>query len=184
MDQAECDALVAYVRSLPAPVIREPADAEEAARVKAGGATFAGARLRGLPHAEAGGRRGIYSDLLLHDMGPGLGDTGSYGVFVGPPAGAEGPDAAGAARGARPARRIEEWRTPPLWGLRDSGPYLHDGRAATIDQAITLHGGQGAASARRYAQLSSRRKQQLGAFLMSLCAPAPEDELPGRARVP
>ena len=67
---------------------------------------------------------------------------------------------------------VREWRTPPLWGLRDSGPYLHDGRAATIDQAVALHGGQGAASARRFAELSARRKQHLDAFLMSLVAPA------------
>ena len=64
-----------------------------------------------------------------------------------------------------------EWRTPPLWGLRDSGPYLHDGRAARIDQAIAQHGGQGAASARRYAELSPRRKRQLEVFLMSLASP-------------
>jgi len=25
------------------------------------------------------------------------------------------------------AATAQEWRTPPLWGVRDSGPYLHDG---------------------------------------------------------
>ena len=40
-----------------------------------------------------------------------------------------------------PASRFE-WRTPPLWGFRDSGPYLHDGRADTIDHAVALHGGE------------------------------------------
>jgi len=29
-----------------------------------------------------------------------------------------------------------------LWGVRDSAPYLHDGRAATIEEAILLHHGQ------------------------------------------
>jgi hypothetical protein len=41
----------------------------------------------------------------------------------------------------------QEWRTPPLWGIRDSGPYLHDGRATTFEQAIAIHGGEGQASA-------------------------------------
>ena len=29
-----------------------------------------------------------------------------------------------------------EWRTPPLWGLRDSGPYMHDGAMATLLSAV------------------------------------------------
>ena len=32
--------------------------------------------------------------------------------------------------------RSSEWRTPPLWGVADSAPYLHDGRAATLEAAI------------------------------------------------
>ena len=34
-----------------------------------------------------------------------------------------------------------EWRTPPLWGVADSAPYMHDGRAANLEQAIVMHGG-------------------------------------------
>ena len=102
-------------------------------------------------------------------MSPGLGDSDAYSVFVGDPPRAEvagAPDRSGTGTST-----IQEWRTPPLWGLRDSGPYLHDGRAATIDQAIALHAGQGASSARRYAELSPRRKRHLAAFLGSLAAP-------------
>ena len=55
--------------------------------------------------------------------------------------------------------------TPPLWGLRDSGPYLHDGRAATIDQAIAMHGGEGTRAARRFVQLTPDRRLQLTLFL-------------------
>ena len=51
-----------------------------------------------------------------------------------------------------PASRFE-WRTPPLWGFRDSGPYLHDGRAETLDQAVALHGGESAQIARQLLQL-------------------------------
>jgi len=42
-----------------------------------------------------------------------------------------------------------EWRTPPLWGVARSAPYLHDGRAPTLEEAIRLHGGQGKDSAHR-----------------------------------
>ena len=50
--------------------------------------------------------------------------------------------------------------TPPLWGIRDSGPYLHDGRAARLQEAIIQHEGQAAQSRRgfraRWAQADSR----------------------------
>ena len=82
------------------------------------------------------------------------------------------PNAFGIARrpASGPATR-QEWRTPPLWGFRDSGPYLHDGRAATLDQAVALHGGEGTSSARRYFMLSPEERLQLQAFLKSLVAP-------------
>ncbi len=75
---------------------------------------------------------------------------------------------------AAPTRRgatKEEWKTPPLWGFRDSGPYLHDGRAQTLEQAVAMHGGQGAASAQRFFALSPRERLDVEAFLKSLVAP-------------
>ena len=33
-------------------------------------------------------------------------------------------------------RRLSAANQPALWGLRDSGPYLHDGRAKTLDEAV------------------------------------------------
>ncbi len=107
-------------------------------------------------------------------MGPQLGDGDAYTVFAGEPPRADILDPANADR-ARPATGIasaREWRTPPLWGLRDSAPYLHDGRAEGISEAITMHGGQGAAAAKRFAELPSRRRQQLEAFLKSLVPPS------------
>jgi cysteine-rich repeat protein len=91
------------------------------------------------------GRLPIYSDLLLHDMGPALDD----GV------------AEGGARGA-------EWRTPPLWGLRYSAPYLHDGRAATIEEAIGLHGGEAQGSRTLFLALPPADRTELLRFLESL----------------
>jgi len=64
-----------------------------------------------------------------------------------------------------------EWRTPPLWGLRDSAPYLHDGRAASVDEAIRLHDGEGYHAAKAFAALSNSQQTQVRAFLNSLAAP-------------
>ena len=158
--------------SLPAPVAIKAADDKDAAQWKAGEATFKSIGCTACHMPKLGDVEGIYSDLLLHDMGPQLGDADAYTVFVGEPARADGSAAADRARAATGTASVREWRTPPLWGVRDSGPYLHDGRAATIAQAIMLHAGQGATAARRYAELSPRRKQQIEAFLLSLAAPA------------
>ena len=70
--------------------------------------------------------------------------------------------------------RPDEWRTPPLWGVADSAPYLHDGRAATLHEAIIGHGGQGKQFAQNYQQLSPAEQQQLLSFLKSLRAPVVE----------
>ena len=86
----------------------------------------------------------LYSDLLLHDMGS-LGD--------------------GIAQGAA---RPNEMKTPPLWGLRASAPYLHDGRASTPDAAIRAHDGEGKAARTNYLLLPPLLRQQLLEFLGSL----------------
>lgn len=131
----------------------------------AGRATFERIGCAACHVAILGEVRGIYSDLLLHDLGEDLGEIGSYGVTLPEPAvGEMVSDDRSAAR--------EEWRTAPLWGLRDSAPYLHDGRAETLEQAIALHGGEAAATASRYFGLSSRERLQMQAFMKSLGAPS------------
>jgi RNA polymerase sigma factor (sigma-70 family) len=170
MDERECAALVAYVRGPASPLAVNAADGQGSTQVKAGEATFKSIGCTACHMPKLGEVEGIYSDLLLHDMGGQLGDADTYSVFVGEPPRADRAVATDRMAGAATAT-VREWRTPPLWGIRDSAPYLHDGRAATIAQAITLHAGQGATAARRYAELSPRRKQQLEAFLLSLAAP-------------
>lgn len=113
-----------------------------------------------------------YTDMLLHDMGPGLADNLGEG------------QASGA-----------EWRTAPLWGLGVSAcvtggvtgqpggvpfgvdgnevcvpkaSYLHDGRARTIEEAILWHGGEGQNAKNNYSALSASQKQDLLRFLQSL----------------
>ena len=93
-----------------------------------------------------------YTDLLVHDMGPGLDDGYTEGNAT-----------------------TAEWRTAPLWGLgltpkSQGGQYylLHDGRAHSIEDAILQHGGEATVSVTRYRQLSSTNKAALLTFLQSL----------------
>jgi CxxC motif-containing protein (DUF1111 family) len=65
-----------------------------------------------------------------------------------------------------------EWRTPPLWGVADSAPWLHDGRAQTLAAAISLHGGEAEPSRTAWERLSLAEQWALLAFLASLAAPA------------
>ena len=70
-----------------------------------------------------------------------------------------------------PRAGAREWRTPPLWGVRDSGPYLHDGRAETLEQAIAFHGGEATNSAKQFFMLKPDERAQVITFLKSLVAP-------------
>jgi RNA polymerase sigma factor (sigma-70 family) len=158
MTDAECDDLVAYLRSLPAPVAIDPSGPHGTEDIRGGRRLFAAVGCADCHLPSLGDVRGIYSDLLLHDLGPSLGDSGSY-------YGNEGPTFPG---GASP----QEWRTPPLWGYRDSGPYLHDGRAEDLEEAVALHGGQAHSSTRRFFGLSTEDRFRIEAFLKSLVAPS------------
>jgi CxxC motif-containing protein (DUF1111 family) len=171
MNAQECDSLLAYVGSLPAPAARAPANPRDERAVKNGKALFKSTGCAECHVPKLGEVANIYSDLLLHAMGAELGDTPAYGAFV---AGAEAQRAIAARGGAgrrADAATDQEWRTPPLWGLRNSAPYLHDGRASSIEEAILLHGGEGLASAQRYRQLPPRDQAQLQNFLLSLAGP-------------
>lgn len=86
----------------------------------------------------------LYSDLLLHDMG-------SLNDGIG-----------------QAAASPNEMKTPPLWGLRFSAPYLHDGRAQTIDEAIKDHDGEAKATRDRYLKLEPNQRQLLIQFLQSI----------------
>jgi hypothetical protein len=179
LSQDDCDALIAYVRALPEPLTENPADLRTSRALKAGKALFRSIGCTACHVPKLGAVDGLYSDLLLHEMSSELADTGIYGAFLATPKEIVAVPPKGG-QGGRPDRlqvKLEEWRTPPLWGLRDSSPYLHDGRAGTTEQAILLHGGEAAASAQRYRQLSPRERSQLELFLMSLTTPPDGDNL-------
>lgn len=85
----------------------------------------------------------LFSDLLLHDIGTGDG--------------IEQADA-----------KMNEIRTPALWGLRHRRPLLHDGSAATPIHALLRHAGEAEQSRRAYESLSPAEQKALAAFLNSL----------------
>lgn len=87
----------------------------------------------------------LYSDLLLHQMGPELAD----GIVQGTASGGE-------------------WRTAPLWGLRYKKLFLHNGTALSVDQAIRAHGGQAQAVKDAYVRLPDKDRRNLLEFLQAL----------------
>ena len=64
-----------------------------------------------------------------------------------------------------------EWRTPPLWGVADSAPYLHDGRASTLDAALRWHAGEASDAAKEYRSLRKEDRDKVIGFLATLRAP-------------
>ena len=67
--------------------------------------------------------------------------------------------------------RQREWRTPPLWGVADSAPYMHDGRAKTLTEAIAFHDGEAEFSKKGFLKLSTEERKALLTFLGTLRAP-------------
>ena len=151
--------VVFYLKTLKAPVQRNQNDAE----VIRGKALFTQVNCAGChtPELSTGYSpiSGLsfktfspYSDLLLHDMGSGLDDGYTEGTA-----------------------KTYEWKTPPLWGLglsenSQGGNYflLHDGRARSIEEAISMHGGEATNSRTAFNNLSQSDKNAVIKFLKSL----------------
>ena len=133
--------------------------------IKAGRASFEEIGCTDCHRPNLGNINGIYSDLLMHDMGPELTSV-AMTLYYGPTVQVDIPTSSSLADGS-------EWRTPPLWGYRDSGPYLHDGRALNLHDVVRAHKGQALQSAMSFAQLPDRRQWQIDQFLKSLAAPPP-----------
>ena len=87
----------------------------------------------------------LFSDLLLHNvMAPGF-------------------------RGmAEPGADVGFYRTPPLWGIRDTAPYMHDGRAEDLAAAVAHHDGEALLVRQAYEQSSAADRAALIRFLQDL----------------
>jgi CxxC motif-containing protein (DUF1111 family) len=103
--------------------------------------------------ALANRRVNLFSDLLLHNMGPGLADDVSQGQAKG-----------------------DEFRSAPLWGLGQRIFFLHDGRTTDLIDAIRNHrsaenetyeASEANASVNLFDALSEPSKQNLLNFLRS-----------------
>lgn len=88
----------------------------------------------------------LHSDLKRHDMGAGLAETTGGALD-------------------------HHFITPRLWGIADTAPYLHDGRALTLREAILAHGGEGQFAADNFAALSNASQDDLLTYLDSLRTP-------------
>lgn len=107
-----------------------------------------------------------FSDLRRHDMGSELADD-THGKPPQPAA----PDATRSLYRQGPEIPESYFLTRPLWGLADTAPYLHDGRAPTLHDAIRLHGGEAKDSRDSYLKLPPQRQRALQVFLFSLTRP-------------
>jgi CxxC motif-containing protein (DUF1111 family) len=85
-----------------------------------------------------------FTDLLLHDMGPGLADI------------------------CRGGASASEFRTEPLMGLRFREHFLHDARSTTLEDAIQQHGGEASRARDRFAGLKPNQRAALIAYLNTL----------------
>ena len=90
----------------------------------------------------------LFADLKRHDMGEGLAESFAFGEISN-----------------------AEFTTARLWGVADTAPYLHDGRASVLSQAIEAHGGAARDARDAFMRLSERARGQLLAFLGGLRTP-------------
>jgi CxxC motif-containing protein (DUF1111 family) len=213
---AQCTSLTAFVASLPQPKFELPGEPDRRALVLQGRSLFDVVGCAACHVDRIGPVEGLYSDLLLHDMGTALADpipaeaTFEYQADAPPvkgsaesltltrsenlplrPRGYYGESslakllgggsstmvAVNPKTGIRSEFRVVatntelEWRTPPLWGVADSAPYLHDGRAETLVDAIALHGGEAEACMQKFFALPITERMAVLEFLSCLKAP-------------
>ena len=199
LNQRQLLELTSFIADLPQPEELEPDDVEAAKIAHHGRKLFATTGCIHC-HVEAiSGRTkmvsGIYSDLLLHDMGKNLADPVPSGGTFSPSAGggssysggSSSPSAELVSSGRNDprlrsrrvmsvsAQKQQEWRTPPLWGVASTAPYMHDGRAATLSEAILYHGGEAQFSVKKYLRLPPEDRLAIVAFLNTLVAPMTDE---------
>ncbi len=158
LEQEKLDLVVFYLKTLAVPARRNPLDSKVVRGEQLFGQACTGCHT---PMHVTGPDEAFpelahqtiypYTDLLLHDMGPGLSD--------------DRPDHDASGR---------EWRTPPLWGIglveRVNGhtTFLHDGRARNLAEAILWHDGEAAKAQAFFRNLSADDRAALLAFLEDL----------------
>jgi mono/diheme cytochrome c family protein len=156
LNRKQFRALVAFVDTLPKPI---EINSDDAAVVR-GKELFkeVGCAVCHVP--DMGGVKGVYSDFLLHHISDSnVNGSSSYGSL---PPNVTLPD---------DLPNPDEWKTPALWGVADSAPYLHDGSAGTLEQAIGRHGGDAKSVREAFQQLAPNDRAAIIGFLKTLKAP-------------
>ena len=153
MTDEQLTAMVRFTASLPAPV--EQTTPKNAAQCAEGKELFTTIGCAACHTPDLGNAKGIYSDLCLYTL-----EDDPSTSYVDPivPLPSDEP-------------LPSEWKTPPLWGVADSAPYMHDGSATTLRDAILAHGGSAKKVRQRFDALSEPGKKSVLAFLGSLKAP-------------
>jgi hypothetical protein len=90
----------------------------------------------------------VFSDFKRHDVGAALADSKNFNQIA-----------------------ANQFITPPLWGISVSAPYLHDGRARTLKDAILLHAGDAQTVRNNFAALTVDQQSQVVEFLLTLGRP-------------
>lgn len=155
LDEGTLRAATDFVRLLAPPAPADPESEADRAQIEQGRSLFTSLECVSchVPSLQAGpselgaiaGRTiALYSDLLLHDMGPEL----------------EGTCGAGAS--------TTEWRTEPLMGIRHRRLFLHDGRAGRVLDAILAHGGEAQGARDGFAALDRLTQEAVLRFLDTL----------------
>jgi mono/diheme cytochrome c family protein len=171
LDKKQFRALVSFVKTLPKPVEAEPNEPTKRDAAVRGKELFGTIGCAACHVPDLGGVKGVYSDFLLYSLEdpppPGGGSSSNYG---------EPPPQLNLPTRPESEPKPQEWKTPPLWGVADSAPYMHDGSAKTLRDAIQHHGGDAKSVRERYKALSGYDQAALLAFLDTL--KAPPDALP------
>jgi hypothetical protein len=88
----------------------------------------------------------LFADLKRHDMGPALAESTGDALDT-------------------------HFTTARLWGVADTAPYMHDGRASTLTEAILLHGGEADGARTAFEGLGDEERAAVLAFLRTLRTP-------------
>lgn len=158
MTSRQLDSLTTFCLTLERPELVMPRDSREHSAVVRGRQVFSEIGCAECHTPDLGGVKGLYSDLCLHNIS----DPDHNGYVREPevpmPSNVPG---------------LADWKTPPLWGVADSAPYLHDGSSPTLEDAIEKHGGDAKHTREKYLEsMSVTDRKNLIAFLKALRAPS------------
>ncbi|MGZ0173375.1 MAG: di-heme oxidoredictase family protein [Planctomycetales bacterium] len=160
MTSHQLDSLTTFCLTLERPELVMPRNSKEFSAVVRGKQVFSEIGCAECHTPELGGVEGLYSDLCLHNI-----TDPDHNGYVREPEVPMPSNVPG----------LADWKTPPLWGVADSAPYLHDGSSPTLEDAIEKHGGDAKHTREKYLEgIKKPDREALIAFLKALRSPTPQ----------